>query len=37
MRAEADKILIDTRHTGPLLARQTIAAGDYTAGQIIER
>lgn len=37
MRAEADKILVDTRHTSPLLARQTIAAGDYTAGQIIER
>ncbi|MBZ9576728.1 phage tail protein I [Modicisalibacter sp. MOD 31.J] len=37
MRAEADKILIDTRHTSPLLARQTLVAGDYTAGQIIER
>lgn len=37
MRAEADKILIDTRHTSPLLARQTLTAGDYTAGQIIER
>ncbi|MCL7930440.1 phage tail protein I [Halomonas llamarensis] len=37
MRAEADKILIDTRHTSSLLARQTITAGDYTAGQIIER
>jgi hypothetical protein len=37
MRAEADKILVDTRHTSPLRARQTLTAGAFTAGQIIER
>lgn len=37
MRAEADKILVDTRHTSPLIARQTLTAGAFTAGQIIER
>lgn len=37
MRAEADKILVDTRQRRALRARQTIIAGEHTAGQIIER
>lgn len=37
MRAEADKILIDTRQRRALRARQTVIAGEHAAGQIIER
>jgi len=37
MRAEADKILIDTRQSISLRARQTVIAGTVTAGQILDR
>lgn len=37
MRAEADKILIDTKNTRAVIARQHLLAGDVVAGQIIER
>jgi hypothetical protein len=37
MRAEADKVLIDTRNSRAVIARQHLLAGDVIAGQIIER
>ena len=37
MRAESDKILIDTRQRITVRARQTLIAGTVTAGQILDR